>query len=162
SDDAAHRARDGAAPARRPQRHRGVLRGRMHVARHLQHPVHRAGRHAAERLPAARCRSHGRYPAMRRQAGDPTGQESRSAAARTTHKVTSMNPITIHASPLPHEDPEATLSFYRDPLGFEVRNDVEYGGMHWITVGPAGQPETSIVLSPPAATPGITEDEHRT
>ena len=73
-----------------------------------------------------------------------------------------MNNITIHASLLPHEDPEATLGFYRDTLGFEVRNDVEYGGMHWITVGPAGQPETSIVLYPPAATPGITPDEHRT
>jgi uncharacterized glyoxalase superfamily protein PhnB len=70
--------------------------------------------------------------------------------------------ITIHASFLPHEDPEATLAFYRDALGFEVRNDVEYQGMHWITVGPAGQPDTSIVLYPPAATPGITEPESRT
>jgi uncharacterized glyoxalase superfamily protein PhnB len=70
--------------------------------------------------------------------------------------------ITIHASFLPHDDPDASLSFYRDTLGFEVRNDVEYGGMHWITVGPADQPSTSIVLYPPAATPGITEDEGRT
>ena len=70
--------------------------------------------------------------------------------------------ITIHASFLPHDDPEASLGFYRDVLGFEVRNDVEYGGMHWITVGPAGQPGTSIVLYPPAASPGITDDERRT
>ncbi|MBV9466444.1 MAG: VOC family protein [Solirubrobacterales bacterium] len=70
--------------------------------------------------------------------------------------------ITIHSSLLPHEDPDASLAFYRDTLGFEVRNDVEYGGMHWITVGPADQPGTSIVLYPPAATPGITEDERRT
>jgi uncharacterized glyoxalase superfamily protein PhnB len=70
--------------------------------------------------------------------------------------------ITIHSSLLPHEDPDASLAFYRDILGFEVRNDVEYGGMHWITVGPADQPETSIVLYPPAATPGITDDERRT
>jgi uncharacterized glyoxalase superfamily protein PhnB len=70
--------------------------------------------------------------------------------------------ITIHASFLPHEDPEASVSFYRDTLGFEVRNDVEYGGMHWITVGPADQPSTSIVLYPPAATPGITDDERST
>jgi catechol 2,3-dioxygenase-like lactoylglutathione lyase family enzyme len=69
--------------------------------------------------------------------------------------------ITIHSTLLPHNDPEATLSFYRDTLGFEVRNDVEYGGMHWITVGPADQPETSIVLYPPAATPGLTDDERR-
>jgi uncharacterized glyoxalase superfamily protein PhnB len=70
--------------------------------------------------------------------------------------------ITIHASFLPHDDPDASLAFYRDTLGFEVRNDVEYGGMHWITVGPADQPDTSIVLYPPAAAPGVTEDEHRT
>jgi len=70
--------------------------------------------------------------------------------------------ITIHASFLPHVDPDVSMAFYRDTLGFEVRNDVEYGGLHWITVGPADQPDTSIVLYPPAATPGITEDEGRT
>jgi catechol 2,3-dioxygenase-like lactoylglutathione lyase family enzyme len=70
--------------------------------------------------------------------------------------------ITIHSSFLPHDDPDASLAFYRDTLGFEVRNDVGYGGMRWITVGPPGQPGTSIVLYPPAATPGITEDERRT
>ncbi len=70
--------------------------------------------------------------------------------------------ITIHSSFLPHEDPEASLAFYRDTVGFEVRNDVEYGGMHWITIGPPGQPDTAIVLYPLAATPGITDDERRT
>ena len=70
--------------------------------------------------------------------------------------------ITIHASFLPHDDPDAALAFYRDTLGFEVRNDVGHGGMRWITVGPAGQPGTSIVLDPPAANPGITDDERRT
>ena len=75
--------------------------------------------------------------------------------------MTAMD-ITIHASYLPHDDPDASLAFYRDTLGFEVRNDVEYGGMHWITVGPADQPDTSIVLHPPAADPGITDDERRT
>ena len=71
--------------------------------------------------------------------------------------------ITIHASFLPHSDPDASLAFYRDVLGFEVRNDVGYGGMRWITVGPAGQPGTSIVLEPPAADAcGITDDERRT
>ncbi len=67
--------------------------------------------------------------------------------------------ITIHASFLPHNDPDAALTFYRDVLGFEVRNDVGYQGMRWITVGPAGQPDTSIVLHPPAANPGITDNE---
>ncbi|MEU6037685.1 MULTISPECIES: VOC family protein [Actinomadura] len=70
--------------------------------------------------------------------------------------------ITIHASFLPHDDPDASLAFYRDVLGFEVRNDVGYDGMRWITVGPAGQPDTSIVLEPPAADLGITDDERRT
>jgi len=70
--------------------------------------------------------------------------------------------ITIHQVLLPHDDPAASLRFYRDTLGFEVRNDVEYGGMHWITVGPPDQPGTSIVLYPPAASPGITDDERRT
>jgi uncharacterized glyoxalase superfamily protein PhnB len=70
--------------------------------------------------------------------------------------------ITIFQTLLPHDDPDASLAFYRDTLGFEVRNDVEYGGMHWITVGPPGQAGTSIVLYPPGATPGITEDERRT
>ena len=69
--------------------------------------------------------------------------------------------ISIHSSMLPHNDAEASLAFYRDALGFEVRLDVEYGGLHWITVGPADQPDTSIVLYPPTATPGITEDEQR-
>jgi catechol 2,3-dioxygenase-like lactoylglutathione lyase family enzyme len=70
--------------------------------------------------------------------------------------------ITIHASFLPHNDPEASLAFYRDTLGFEVRHDVGYDGMRWLTVGPVGQPGTSIVLHPPAADPGITADERRT
>ncbi|MGC5166255.1 VOC family protein [Luteimicrobium sp. DT211] len=70
--------------------------------------------------------------------------------------------ITIHSALLPQDDPEAALAFYRDALGFEVRNDVGYKGMHWITVGPAGQPETSIVLYPPEAAPGVTDDERRT
>jgi uncharacterized glyoxalase superfamily protein PhnB len=70
--------------------------------------------------------------------------------------------ITIHASFLPQDDPDAALAFYRDTIGFEVRNDVEYGGLHWITVGPPDQPSTAIVLYPPAATPGLTDDERRT
>jgi uncharacterized glyoxalase superfamily protein PhnB len=70
--------------------------------------------------------------------------------------------IIIHSSFLPHDDPDAALAFYRDTLGFEVRNDVGYGGMRWITVGPPDQPDTSIVLYPPFASPGITDDERRT
>jgi uncharacterized glyoxalase superfamily protein PhnB len=83
------------------------------------------------------------------------------AMAITLHGVTVMD-ITIHASFLPHNDPDAALAFYRDTLGFEVRNDVGYEGMRWITVGPPDQPGTAIVLHPPAADPGITDDERRT
>jgi uncharacterized glyoxalase superfamily protein PhnB len=75
--------------------------------------------------------------------------------------VTAMD-IRIHSSFLPQDDPDAALAFYRDTLGFEVRNDVGYGGMRWITVGPPDQPDTSIVLHPPAVDPGITDDERRT
>jgi catechol 2,3-dioxygenase-like lactoylglutathione lyase family enzyme len=70
--------------------------------------------------------------------------------------------ITIHLTFLPHDDPDASLAFYRDTLGFEVHNDVGRGKMRWITVGPPDQPGTSIVLHPPAADPGITNDERRT
>jgi catechol 2,3-dioxygenase-like lactoylglutathione lyase family enzyme len=70
--------------------------------------------------------------------------------------------LSIYSAFLPHDDPDASLAFYRDTLGFEVRNDVGYQGMRWITVGPAGNEGTSIVLHPPAADPGITDDERRT
>jgi len=70
--------------------------------------------------------------------------------------------ISIQASFLPHSDPEESLAFYRDTLGFELRQDVGYGGMRWLTVGPKGQPGTSIVLYPPGADPGVTDDEKRT
>ncbi|MEO3759257.1 VOC family protein [Mycobacterium sp. B14F4] len=70
--------------------------------------------------------------------------------------------ITINTSFLPHADPEESLTFYRDALGFEVRKDVGYNDMRWITVGPVGRPEMNLVLTPPAADPGVTDDERRT
>jgi catechol 2,3-dioxygenase-like lactoylglutathione lyase family enzyme len=70
--------------------------------------------------------------------------------------------IRIHSSFLPHNDPDESLAFYRDVLGFEVRNDVGYEGLRWITVGPPGQPDVSIVLEPPVSPGcGITDDESR-
>lgn len=69
--------------------------------------------------------------------------------------------ITIHASFLPHNDADAAIAFYRDALGFEVRNDVGYEGMRWVTVGPPQQPDVAIVLNPPNADPGVTQDEQR-
>lgn len=70
--------------------------------------------------------------------------------------------ITIHTAALLHNDPEASLAFYRDLLGFEVRTDVGKGKMRWITVGPPSQPDTSVLLAPPAADPGVTDEERRT
>jgi catechol 2,3-dioxygenase-like lactoylglutathione lyase family enzyme len=70
--------------------------------------------------------------------------------------------LSIHSSFLPQDDPDAAAAFYRDVLGFEIRNDVGYQGLRWITVGPPGQPDTSIVLHPPGMAPGTTDDERRT
>ncbi|MFD4259648.1 VOC family protein [Streptomyces sp. NPDC058534] len=70
--------------------------------------------------------------------------------------------ISIHTTVLPHDDPDASVAFYRDVLGFEVRQDVGQGTMRWITVGPPDQPDISLLLSPPAVDPGITETERRT
>ena len=74
--------------------------------------------------------------------------------------MTAMD-LSIHQAYLPQDDPDAALAFYRDTLGFEVRMDVDYRGLRWITVGPPGQPGTSIVLHPPGADPGVTDDERR-
>ncbi|MCW2799276.1 MAG: glyoxalase [Aeromicrobium sp.] len=70
--------------------------------------------------------------------------------------------LTIHTTVLPHDDPDASVAFYRDTLGFEVRSDYGNGKMRWIVVGPADQPDTSILLAPPVADPGVTDDERRT
>ncbi|MGW1224153.1 VOC family protein [Streptomyces sp. NPDC001478] len=70
--------------------------------------------------------------------------------------------INIHSTFLPHDDPDASVAFYRDVLGFEVRNDVGQGTMRWITVGPVGRPETSIVLEPPYADPSVSDEERAT
>lgn len=95
------------------------------------------------------------------ETGGRIDQESRSAGHKAAASLIVMD-ITIHTSFLPHDDPDASLAFYRDALGFEVRSDVGQGKMRWITVGPVGQPGTSILLAPPAADPGITDDERRT
>jgi AraC-like DNA-binding protein/catechol 2,3-dioxygenase-like lactoylglutathione lyase family enzyme len=127
---------------------------------HLRHSLHRTDRDAAQCLPEPDSSRDGGDAAMRGETGDQTDQESRSAGHRSAASVTAMD-ITIHASFLPHTDPDASLAFYRDTLGFEVRTDVGQGKMRWITVGPPGQPSTSILLAPPATDPGTTDDERR-
>ena len=111
------------------------------------------------RREAARATA-GMPPCVAKQVTRPI--RNREAPVAEPHASVTAMDITIHASFLPHDDPDASLAFYRDTLGFEVRNDVGYDGMRWITVGPADQPGTSIVLYPPAADPGITDDERRT
>src|ERR1019366_5147035 len=159
---------DKAAP-RRPRRHPladgGGGRPGLFADDGGDHHPHLADggsrRDAAQHLPAPRGARDGGDAVVRGEAGDQTDQESRSAGHRAAARVTAMD-ITIHASLLPHNDPDASLAFYRDTLGFEVRNDVGYGGMRWITGGPPDPPATAIVLEPPAVDPGVTDDERRT
>jgi predicted enzyme related to lactoylglutathione lyase len=54
------------------------------------------------------------------------------------------------------DDHDKALAFYQDVLGLEVRNDVKYEGMRWISVGPPSQPEVNIVLEPPGVDPNAT------
>ena len=147
------------APGRDGQRCRALHRpGWVRVGGRIA--VSRAMRHNGTPATAWERRSPRARPRHGGQTGDQTDQESRSAGHRVTTSVMSMD-ITIHASSLPHDDPEASLAFYRDTLGFEVRADVGSGKMRWITVAPPGQPDTSILLAPPATDPGITGDERR-
>lgn len=106
------------------------------------------------RSPAYPRATYGRMTARRTICGE------RDLTRRHVATVTVMD-LTIHQCFLPHTDHEAALAFWRDTLGFEVRNDVEYQGMHWITVGPPGQPETAIVLHPPGADPQVTDEERQ-
>jgi predicted enzyme related to lactoylglutathione lyase len=59
-------------------------------------------------------------------------------------------------------DHDEALAFYRDVLGLEVRNDVRFEGMRWVSVGPASQPEINIVLEPPAANPNASPADRQT
>src|SRR5262249_7558030 len=137
-----------------------LLRGRLLVPGYLQHALLRTGRYVAEHLsPVGRCGRRG-PPRLRRKASHATDPESQRDRRPARPSIISMS-VTIHSTFLPPDDPEKSLAFYRDALGFEVRNDVAAGGKRWITVGPVDQPETSIVLHPPGVDPGLTEDERR-
>ena len=117
----------------------------------------------AERLPAGvRRQATQGMPSVRGEAGHQTGQESRSAKHAARLLAFSAWTSRIHSAFLPHDDRDAAVAFYCDTLGFELRNDVGYNGMHWLTVGPPDQPDVNIVLYPPGADPGVTDDERRT
>src|SRR5260370_23918185 len=127
-------------------------RGRLLVAGHLQQSLHRAGGYAAQHLPAPGGARDGGDAVVRGETGDQTRQESRSTGRRAEPRMTTMD-ITIHASFLPQDDPDATLAFYRDTLGFEVRNDVGYGGDPCVTGRPPQHPRAAVVPHPPALPP---------
>jgi predicted enzyme related to lactoylglutathione lyase len=57
---------------------------------------------------------------------------------------------------IPVDDHDKALTFYRDVLGLEVRNDVKFEGMRWVTVGAPSQPDMDIVLEPPVADPNAS------
>jgi uncharacterized glyoxalase superfamily protein PhnB len=70
--------------------------------------------------------------------------------------------ITLQNCFLSVDDHEKAIAFYRDALGFEVRNDVSAYGMRWVTLGSPAQPGVSVVLEPPAADPGISPSDRAT
>ncbi|MDN3244805.1 VOC family protein [Streptomyces mutabilis] len=57
------------------------------------------------------------------------------------------------------DDHDKALAFYRDVLGMEVRNDVGFEGMRWVTVGSPAQPDVDIVLEPPLADPNASASD---
>jgi predicted enzyme related to lactoylglutathione lyase len=61
--------------------------------------------------------------------------------------------IKLSACFIPVDNHDKALAFYRDVLGLEVRNDVEFEGMRWVSVGSPSQPDVDIVLEPPIADP---------
>jgi hypothetical protein len=105
----------------------------------------RIDRKYAQRLPAPGGGGDRGDAAVRGQTGDPTGQEASSAAHPARASLTAMD-LTMHTGFLPHEDPDASLAFWRDSLGFEVRNDIGYGWLRWITVGPADPDHHDVVF----------------
>jgi catechol 2,3-dioxygenase-like lactoylglutathione lyase family enzyme len=69
--------------------------------------------------------------------------------------VTRME-ITLSQCFIAVDDHDKALAFYRDVLGMEVRNDVGFEGMRWVTVGSSAQPDVEIVLEPPLADPNAS------
>ncbi|NHT17750.1 VOC family protein [Cellulomonas sp. IC4_254] len=65
--------------------------------------------------------------------------------------------ITLQQCFIAVHDHDLALAFYRDVLGLEVRNDVRFEGMRWLSVGPPNQPDVTIVLEPPLADPGASD-----
>ena len=73
----------------------------------------------------------------------------------TGRKVSYMDIKVSHCF-IAVDDHDKALGFYRDVLGLEVRNDVGFEGMRWVTVGSPLQPDIDIVLEPPLADPNAS------
>lgn len=69
--------------------------------------------------------------------------------------------ITLSQCFIAVDDHDKALAFYRDVLGLDVRNDVGFEGMRWVTVGAPSQPDVAIVLEPPLADPGASPADRR-
>ncbi len=96
-----------------------------------------------------------RHPALRRQDPHATGQEWRSEPCSAARNVKRMD-IELSTCFIAVDDHDKALAFYRDVLGLEVRNDVGFEGMRWVTVGAPSQPGVEIVLEPPLADPNAS------
>ncbi|OJF10966.1 VOC family protein [Couchioplanes caeruleus] len=59
------------------------------------------------------------------------------------------------------DDHDKALGFYRDVLGLEVRSDVKFEGMRWVTVSPPSQPELEITIETPDSNPSSSAEDKR-
>jgi predicted enzyme related to lactoylglutathione lyase len=72
--------------------------------------------------------------------------------------------IKIANSQLWVHDQEVALDFYTQKLGWEVRSDVtlpEMGDFRWLTVGPVGQEDFSVVLMAIPGAPLLDDETNR-
>jgi predicted enzyme related to lactoylglutathione lyase len=72
--------------------------------------------------------------------------------------------IKIANSQMWVHDQDEALAFYTEKLGWEVRADVtmpEMGNFRWLTVGPAGQPDFSVVLMAVPGQPVLDDDTRK-
>ena len=69
--------------------------------------------------------------------------------------------ITLSTCFIAVDDHDKALAFYRDVLGMEVRLDVGFEGMRWVTIGPPSQPDVNIVLEPPLADPNASPEDKK-
>ncbi|MFH8842795.1 VOC family protein [Streptomyces sp. NPDC017868] len=72
-----------------------------------------------------------------------------------------MDTIKLSQCFITVDDADKALTFYRDALGLDVRNDVGYEGMRWVTLGSPEQPDVAVVLETPLPDPGASEADRK-